>query len=123
MPPKYYLPELTPNLLARLKFRFIEKRAPYSWCNRMFEQLYILQDGRMLMCCADWEQTGVMGNAATTPLRDIWNGDSYRHYRANFLKGDVKGTICDGCTKDAAGEEYEGWEEEWPTSGSAKAQD
>jgi MoaA/NifB/PqqE/SkfB family radical SAM enzyme len=94
---------------------------PYSWCNRMFEQMYILSDGRMVMCCADWEQTGVMGDGATTPLREIWNGDTYRRYRANFLKGDVKGTICDGCTKDAAGEEYEGWEDEWPTTGSAKA--
>jgi MoaA/NifB/PqqE/SkfB family radical SAM enzyme len=83
----------------------------YDWCNRMFEQMYILYDGRLVMCCADWEQTGVMGNAAKTPLSTIWMDKIYRTYRTNFLKGEVKGTICDGCTKDAAGDEYEGWEE------------
>lgn len=83
----------------------------YNWCNRMFEQLYILYDGRLVMCCADWEQTGVMGDRKEKTLREIWEGEVYRRYRRNFLTGQVKGMICDGCTKDAAGDEYEGWEE------------
>lgn len=83
----------------------------YNWCNRLFEQLYILYDGRLLMCCADWEQSGVMGDMKQKPLREVWNDTVYRNYRKNFLQGNVKGTICDGCTKDGAGDEYAGWEE------------
>lgn len=83
----------------------------FDWCNRLFEQMYILYDGRLVMCCADWEQTGIMGDATRYDLRAIWENEVYRRYRSNFLKGHVQGTICDGCTKDAAGSEYEGWED------------
>ncbi|HOE95178.1 MAG TPA: radical SAM protein [Candidatus Sumerlaeota bacterium] len=79
----------------------------YDWCSRMFEQMYILYDGRMVMCCADWEQTGVMGDASKKPLREIWHDEVYTRYRRNFLRGRVQGTICDGCTKDGAGDEYD----------------
>lgn len=73
---------------------------PYDWCERMFNQVYILWDGRMVQCCADWEQTGIMGDLSKQTLKEIWNGETYRRFRTRFLKGDVKGTICDGCTKD-----------------------
>ncbi|MCL5269765.1 MAG: radical SAM protein [bacterium] len=76
---------------------------PFNWCNRLFDQIYILQDGRMVMCCADWEQTAVMGDARRESLRDIWQGSRYDGLRRRFLLGDVKGTICDGCTKDSIG--------------------
>ena len=82
----------------------------FDWCNRLFEQMYVLYDGRLVMCCADWEQTGVMGDASKTKLREIWDGEKYRDLRERFLSGNVRGTICHGCTKDAAGDEYEDWE-------------
>lgn len=77
----------------------------YDWCERMFNQVYILWDGRMVQCCADWEQTGIMGDLSKQTLKEIWNGETYRRFRTRFLKGDVKGTICDGCTKDPSNKE------------------
>ena len=75
----------------------------FDWCNRMFDQIYILHDGRLVMCCADWEQTGIMGDASRNSIREIWNGEKYDKYRQRFLAGSVKGMICDGCSKDAVG--------------------
>lgn len=75
----------------------------YDWCNRMFDQMYVLYDGRLVQCCADWEQTSHMGDLSRQSVRDAWIGKAYMTYRRNFLEGNVKGTICDGCTKDAAG--------------------
>jgi MoaA/NifB/PqqE/SkfB family radical SAM enzyme len=72
----------------------------YHWCNRLFDQVYILWDGRMVQCCADWEQTGIMGDASKDTLDAIWNSDRYQDYRKRFLTGEVKGMLCDGCTKD-----------------------
>ena len=82
----------------------------FDWCNRMFEQLYIQWDGHLIQCCADWEQFSKMGDARTQTLRAVWNGPVYREYRERFLRGGVKGMLCDGCTKDAAGDEYADWE-------------
>lgn len=79
----------------------------FDWCNRMFEQLYILHDGRLVMCCADWEQKGVMGDATKEPLEKIWNGFKYGVFRERFLRGDVRAMLCENCTKDGAGDEYD----------------
>ncbi len=72
----------------------------FDWCTRLLDQIYILWDGRLVQCCADWEQSGIMGNTAQDSLREIWNGERYKKFRMNFMTGDVKGTLCDGCTKD-----------------------
>ncbi|MCB2156314.1 radical SAM protein [bacterium] len=77
----------------------------YDWCPRLFNQIYILFDGRMVMCCADWEQTGIMGDASKDRLSEIWSNATYKEYRRRFLDGDVKGLICDGCTKDSEDDE------------------
>jgi len=82
----------------------VHELEPFDWCDRMFRQVYILWDGRLAQCCADWEQTGIMGDLKKDKLIDVWRGETYAGYRSRFLKGDVKGTICDGCTKDAAGD-------------------
>ncbi len=79
----------------------------FDWCSRMFEQMYILHDGRLVQCCADWEQSAVMGDASKFDLREIWKNQTYLNFRRNFLTGNVKGTICDGCTKDGAGSEFD----------------
>jgi MoaA/NifB/PqqE/SkfB family radical SAM enzyme len=76
----------------------------FDWCNRMFEQVYVLCDGRMVLCCADWEQAAVMGDCRTQPIAAIWNGSRYEALRRRFLSGTVKGMICDGCSKDPEGD-------------------
>ena len=71
----------------------------FSWCRRLMEQIYILYDGRMLQCCADWEQRSIMGDLTTHRLADIWYGQRYAGYRRRFAEGDVKGMICACCRK------------------------
>jgi len=71
----------------------------FSWCRRLMEQIYILYDGRMLQCCADWEQRSVMGDLTRESLADIWHGARYSDYRRRFSAGDVKGMICAACRK------------------------
>lgn len=75
------------------------KLHPFSWCRRLREQLYVLQDGRLLMCCVDWEQRTVLGDLKTTSLRDIWYGEPYMELRRRFAAGDLKGTLCEVCRK------------------------
>ncbi len=72
---------------------------PYTWCRRLMEQIYILHDGRMLQCCADWEQRSVMGDLRRQPLAGIWYGPRYSELRQRFSAGDVRGMICQNCLK------------------------
>ncbi|MEJ2169513.1 MAG: SPASM domain-containing protein, partial [Desulfobacterales bacterium] len=71
----------------------------FSWCRRLMEQIYVLYDGRMLQCCADWDQRSIMGDLTRQPLADIWYGSRYSQYRRQFLAGDVQNMICASCFK------------------------
>ena len=71
----------------------------FSWCRRLMEQIYILYDGRMVQCCADWEQRSIMGDLSAHRLADIWYGQRYTDYRRRFAEGNVKGMICACCRK------------------------
>ena len=71
----------------------------FSWCRRLMEQIYILYDGRIVQCCADWEQRSIMGDLNAHRLADIWYGQRYTDYRRRFAEGDVKGMICACCRK------------------------
>ncbi len=74
---------------------------PFGWCRRLKEQLNVLYDGRMLICCVDWEQQGVVGDLKATPLADIWRGAHYTELRRRFAAGDVGGTLCENCRKQS----------------------
>ena len=78
-----------------------EKLKAFSWCRRLMEQVYILYDGRMIQCCADWEQRSVMGDLKHENLADIWYGERYSDFRRRFAAGNVKGMICTCCRKQA----------------------
>lgn len=80
-----------------------QKIMSFSWCRRMMEQVYVLYDGRMLQCCADWEQRSVMGDLSRQNLTDIWHGRHYSDYRQKFAAGDIKDMICTCCRKQSAG--------------------
>jgi molybdenum cofactor biosynthesis enzyme MoaA len=78
-----------------------KKLSAFSWCRRLMEQIFILYDGRMLQCCADWEQHSVMGDLTRDRLADIWFGRHYSSFRRRFARGDVEGMICACCRKQA----------------------
>jgi len=83
----------------------VSRWAPFAWCDRMFEQAYILNSGKLVLCCVDWEQKTDMGDLNTHTLYEIWNGPAYRKFRERFLANDLAGMLCDGCAKDDIEEE------------------
>ena len=77
----------------------VDRLRAFSWCRRLMEQIYVLYDGRMVQCCADWEQQSIVGDLTKDSLADIWFGDRYSGYRRRFAAGDVRGMICECCLK------------------------
>jgi molybdenum cofactor biosynthesis enzyme MoaA len=77
----------------------------FSWCRRLVEQIYVLYDGRMVQCCADWEQHSLMGDLTANTLADIWYGRRYNDQRRRFAEGNVRGMICACCRKQPRGKQ------------------
>jgi MoaA/NifB/PqqE/SkfB family radical SAM enzyme len=50
--------------------------------NRHRERMYVLVDGTVTFCCHDWRHRWSMGSLAQRSLLEIWEGEEYRHVRA-----------------------------------------
>ncbi len=75
--------------------------APWSLCRRPWSLMYLTAPGRALPCCiAPFSIRGdrnfTLGDASTTPLREIWNGREYRTFREALLS-DNPPASCSGC--------------------------
>ncbi len=67
-------------------------------CDLFLKQAYIVENGDMILCCHDWEQTVVLGNVAEKSIKEVWNSPSfidriYEYYEGNFDKIE----ICRNC--------------------------
>ena len=75
--------------------------APWSLCRRPWSLMYFTAHGRALPCCiAPFSMRGyqnfTLGDASTTPLPEIWNGQEYRTFREALLS-DNPPAPCSGC--------------------------
>ena len=70
--------------------------------------MYIKFEGDALLCCCDWEEMVVMGNANKERLEHIWINEKYKHYRQTLLKGERKKLeMCRKCNKGGCNSEEE----------------
>ena len=74
---------------------------PWSLCHRPWTVMYFTANGRALPCCiAPFAQRGyenyTLGDATQQTLREIWNGETYRDFRA-ALQSDAPPRACAGC--------------------------
>jgi radical SAM protein with 4Fe4S-binding SPASM domain len=54
-------------------------------CYRFNRCAYILYNGDVIPCCADWSRTVVLGNVKEMTLKEIWHGEKLNAIRNNFL--------------------------------------
>ena len=67
-------------------------------CDLFLKQAYIVENGDMILCCHDWQQTVVLGNVAEKSIKEVWNSPAfldriYEYYADNFDKIE----ICRNC--------------------------
>jgi MoaA/NifB/PqqE/SkfB family radical SAM enzyme len=58
--------------------------------------LVVLWDGRVSVCCADYEGDLIVGDACTEKLADIWNGPKMRQIRLLHCRGTFP-PVCKTC--------------------------
>jgi MoaA/NifB/PqqE/SkfB family radical SAM enzyme len=78
-----------------------DDKRPWSLCTRPWTLMYFTAHGRALPCCiAPFSMRGydafTLGDATQQTLREIWNGERYRDFRAGLL-GDVPPPACESC--------------------------
>jgi len=69
-------------------------------CQAPFNQVVVLWDGGVAICCYDYNGDTVIGNISSETLETIWNGDKARQLRKLFLSGHArKNPRCRTCFK------------------------
>ena len=56
-------------------------------CKTPWNDLVILQDGTVTLCCSDYEGLVKMGNLNSQTLDEVWNGKKFVHYRQCLREG------------------------------------
>jgi radical SAM protein with 4Fe4S-binding SPASM domain len=76
-------------------------KRPWSGCQRPWTLSYVTANGNVLPCCiAPWvakDYSGaILGNAFEQGFADVWNGERYQRFRADF-ESDTAPDPCRGC--------------------------
>jgi radical SAM protein with 4Fe4S-binding SPASM domain len=65
-------------------------------CYRPWLTFTVLWDGRVSLCCADFDGKNVLGNLNTSTIQEIWNAEPYRNARRQHLESGGP-DICRAC--------------------------
>jgi hypothetical protein len=65
-------------------------------CYRPWLTFTVLWDGRVSLCCADFDGRVELGDMRTSTLQEIWNSDAYRQVRREHLESGGP-RICQAC--------------------------
>ncbi len=65
-------------------------------CYRPWLTLTVLWDGRVSLCCADFDGRVILGNVRTQTIEEIWNGEPFRATRRAHLEHGGP-DICQAC--------------------------
>ena len=65
-------------------------------CYRLWLTFTVLWDGRVSLCCADFDGRHVLGDLRTSTIREIWNAPAYRAVRRQHLESGGP-EICRSC--------------------------
>ena len=78
--------------------RFVPGKRTRS-CRELWRGIIVvLADGRVSICCANFEGEGIVGDARRQTLAEIWNGKKMREYRRAHIKGKFP-PICENCNE------------------------
>ncbi len=70
-------------------------------CDRLWTSCVIHQDGHVVGCCFDKDESVLLGCLTEQPFMTIWRGEALRHFRRR-VAGSCKPEICNNCTHGLA---------------------
>jgi radical SAM protein with 4Fe4S-binding SPASM domain len=65
-------------------------------CYRPWLTFTVLWDGRVSLCCADFDGKTILGNLNTQTIAEIWNAETYRNVRREHLESGGP-DVCRAC--------------------------
>ena len=74
-----------------------DKYPPFMPCPFAWQYTVVQWNGDVVACCRDYNAENLMGNVKDNSLEEIWNGEKYKTFRDNMVKGEYQNSICGPC--------------------------
>jgi radical SAM protein with 4Fe4S-binding SPASM domain len=68
-------------------------------CWKLWHQTVMTWDGKIVPCCFDKDAQYEMGNISKMSFSQIWQSNSYQHFRNQLIKGRNHIEMCTNCTE------------------------
>lgn len=81
------------------KGKWVIKNPLDNHCWRMWSGCVVTWDGRVVPCCFDKDAQHSMGTLGERSLREIWNNELYRDFRAGILRSRSEVEMCRNCSE------------------------
>jgi radical SAM protein with 4Fe4S-binding SPASM domain len=75
------------------------KKTNLAPCSNLWSELTILWDGRVALCCLDYEGKIILGDIKEESLKNIWNGKRIQAIRQSQLKSQFNQELCKTCSE------------------------
>ena len=74
---------------------------PFKSCFRPFRTFYVLWNGDVIPCCADWGRELILGNVREHTISEVWHSEPVRKLRGAIQGWDLEQlpAICRACSK------------------------
>ncbi|MFH1645294.1 MAG: radical SAM protein [Candidatus Omnitrophota bacterium] len=69
-------------------------------CDLLWKEMTVQADGKVVLCCNDYEGRVVLGDLNNNDIKSVWNSELYNYYRKKHInkeRDSVK--LCDKCRK------------------------
>jgi MoaA/NifB/PqqE/SkfB family radical SAM enzyme len=67
-------------------------------CAKPFRELNVNYDGKVPLCCEDWNEQCIIGDLTKNTAEEIWYGDFHLEILRSLYNKDRSGSPCDVCT-------------------------
>lgn len=87
------------NETAPLNVMLAVKRAPVAYpCLKLWSEIVVMSNGKVALCCIDYDGKVIIGDFNTQTLEGIWNSSVYRNIRKLHLQYQAdKIQLCKSC--------------------------
>lgn len=71
-------------------------------CNLVFHGVYVTWEGYLTACCSDFQNYLTYADLNSTSLKEAWNCEQIKSFRARHVSGTVAGTLCHNCANECS---------------------
>ncbi|MBN2373186.1 radical SAM protein [bacterium] len=95
----FYLKKKLKKAIRNLCLQVAARSFIATPCLLPFNNINILWNGKVILCCHDWEPVDIIGDLSKQSLQDVWNSDSMNKYRYLLWSNRIKESpVCKNCS-------------------------